>query len=328
MSQHLFRAGQPQDLPELRRLLQNSSRSYLAAGIEDVASLLAEGATAVAVHPDSGQISACVALQREEQSSALPVDAPEKVAVPGAAVAPGLFNRNGLIPPLVEKAIAGLKDRPSSRLLSIVTDQRWLLSGLELADFRPYDEIRFYERTRRNIPSVAQPAELRPVQEADLAALARLDAETFEPLWHMSAATLLQLCFTCHFEVAYVEGQPVGYAALSVRRGGAWGAAGAAQLVRLAVHPQAQGQGIGRQLLVASLAHAHGQRVFPVHLNTQESNRPSQRLYESLGFRKRGRNMTVLVRWIPADGQGSPAGENSFTRNYHYILNDNFPQGR
>ena len=129
--------------------------------------------------------------------------------------------------------------------------------------------------------------------------LARVDTAAFEPLWRMGAAELANLYEDCRIEVAVLEGKLVGYTALNLYTDGDKRDESAAQLVRLAVHPQAQDLGIGRQLLVSSLRHAHAQGICRVLLNTQESNRLSQRLYESLQFRKRGRTIPVYVKRSP-----------------------------
>ncbi|HEU4996386.1 MAG TPA: N-acetyltransferase [Gemmatimonadaceae bacterium] len=59
----------------------------------------------------------------------------------------------------------------------------------------------------------------------------------------------------------------------------------------VAVHPRAQGQGIGRQLFHRLLAEVkqHHPDVTRVELITQEGNERALRLYESLGFRREGR---------------------------------------
>jgi putative acetyltransferase len=59
----------------------------------------------------------------------------------------------------------------------------------------------------------------------------------------------------------------------------------------VAVHPNAQGQGIGRQLftwLLDDVARNHPD-ITRVELVTQESNARALQLYESVGFRREGR---------------------------------------
>ena len=61
-----------------------------------------------------------------------------------------------------------------------------------------------------------------------------------------------------------------------------------------------QRRGIGRQLLADSILYAHAQGVYRIQLNTQESNKASQQLYESFNFRRQGRNVPVLAYTLPA----------------------------
>lgn len=69
----------------------------------------------------------------------------------------------------------------------------------------------------------------------------------------------------------------------------------------VAVHPDVQGQGLGRRLFEALLAEvqAHRPEILRIELITQQSNVRGQRLYESMGFRRQG----VFERGIrAADG--------------------------
>jgi ribosomal protein S18 acetylase RimI-like enzyme len=52
----------------------------------------------------------------------------------------------------------------------------------------------------------------------------------------------------------------------------------------LSVLPEARGQGVGRMLLEAVIAHARQTDCCKVSLETQEANQRAQRLYRSLGF--------------------------------------------
>jgi RimJ/RimL family protein N-acetyltransferase len=58
----------------------------------------------------------------------------------------------------------------------------------------------------------------------------------------------------------------------------------------VAVHPDAQGQGLGRRLFETMLTEVREKRpdILRIELFTQESNVRGQRLYESVGFRRQG----------------------------------------
>jgi ribosomal protein S18 acetylase RimI-like enzyme len=86
------------------------------------------------------------------------------------------------------------------------------------------------------------------------------------------------------------NGQPVGFALTIRSTAGEY-----AQLIRVAIHPAAQGQGIGRQLVVDAIAYARENDTPGLSLNTQVSNIVSRRLYESLGFHATGPSVAVMA---------------------------------
>jgi ribosomal-protein-alanine N-acetyltransferase len=55
-------------------------------------------------------------------------------------------------------------------------------------------------------------------------------------------------------------------------------------IMRVAVHPQAQGRGIASQLMTRALATLKEQRVAAVELDVETSKPDVKRLYEKLGF--------------------------------------------
>jgi ribosomal-protein-alanine N-acetyltransferase len=80
-----------------------------------------------------------------------------------------------------------------------------------------------------------------------------------------------------------------------------WGlipAAGEAELLRIAVHPEAQGQGHGRRLLRISSAAIAALGISELHLEVRVSNAPARHLYETEGWR-----FTGLRRGYYRDGE-------------------------
>jgi ribosomal protein S18 acetylase RimI-like enzyme len=69
-------------------------------------------------------------------------------------------------------------------------------------------------------------------------------------------------------------------------------------IVRLAVRPDAQGRGVGSQLLTDALDYCRASGAAVVRLNTQESNLASHHLYQRFGFQRSGRRVPVLVRKV------------------------------
>ena len=297
MNSASIRSARPEDLPEMRQLLTNGSRFFVNMGIEELPDLF-QGTTAAAVHCSRQRMLGFVILQQEEISEALPTHAPARVSLRAAASqSPGAIVRKQF-KALFECAERALPTNPSGHLFYSLTDQRWLQASLRETGFSPHDAIRFYERNAPATRPVPQPATLRAANRSDLPRLADVDAAAFDLLWHMGVAELGRLYEESRMEVAENDGEAVGYTALNLHDVGV-SRRKSAQLVRLAVHPQAQDLGIGRQLLASSLNHAHAQGINNVFLNTQESNGHAQRLYESVQFRKRGRTVPVYVKRAP-----------------------------
>ena len=295
MNPSAIRPARSEDLPEMCRLLAGGSRSFANVGAEDLPGLL-QGSTGAAVQVDARKISGFVVLQQEDFADEHSTDAPARVSLLATATKfPGAKAREQFSA-LFECAEGTLPARPAGQLFYALTDQNWLQASLSEAGFAHCDSIRFYER-RGPVPQPQhRPARLLPADRSDIPHLARVDAAAFEPLWRMGVAEFGRLYEECHVEVAVRDGKRVGYAALNLYTDGDRRDEKSAQLVRLAVHPQAQELGIGRQLLVSSLCHANSLGIYRVLLNTQESNRHSQRLYESVQFRKRGRAVPVYVK--------------------------------
>ena len=295
MNPSSIRPAQPEDLPEMCRLLAAGSRSFANVGAEDLSRLL-QGSCGAAVQVDARKISGFVVLQLENFAEELAADAPARVSLLATASKfPGARARQQFSA-LFECAEGILPARPAGQLFYALADQNWLQASLREAGFAHCDSIRFYERRGPVSQPQRRPARLHPADRSDFSHLARVDAAAFEPLWRMGAAEFGRLYKECRVEVAVRDGKRVGYAALNLYTDGDRRDEKAAQLVRLAVHPQAQELGIGRQLLVSSLFHASSLGIHRVLLNTQESNRHSQRLYESVQFRKRGRSVPVYVK--------------------------------
>jgi len=57
-------------------------------------------------------------------------------------------------------------------------------------------------------------------------------------------------------------------------------------LVRIAVHPSVNSQGIGARLMAEAIHFFERERVVRIMLNTQEENTHAHRLYEWFGFER------------------------------------------
>lgn len=291
------RPGTPADLPALRQLMQ-TKRRYLDGGLEDLPDLLARAVNWVGEN-DNGDLWGFVAFRIEPRSSALPAHTPERVTLRAAALVQTLFSGNRL-PELLTASLGELQGLGRNLQISVLTNHVWLLSALRSVGFQEADQIRFYVRTQQETPTLFLSLDMRPLVEKDLDIVAQLDADTFDPLWHMGRSDLLQLWFSSRIQLAYQGDALIGYTATAVHTFADPQQAAEAQLVRLAVHPGYQGQGYGRQLLTESIAYAHSQGAYRIQLTTQESNKRSQQLYESCHFRRQGQNVPLFVYQLEA----------------------------
>jgi hypothetical protein len=82
-------------------------------------------------------------------------------------------------------------------------------------------------------------------------------------------------------------------------------------LQRLAVDPAEHRHGVGRALVLDSLAWLRRHGATSVLVNTQESNRAALRLYEDLGFEREPHGLDVLVCDLDQVGRASPTSPSS-----------------
>lgn len=300
--------GSAVDLPVIRHLFRQGAHGAKQFGDEDLAAM-----TALIGRDGDGETWGALVVQIEPRPETLPSQLPDRLYVRGVTIGRrGAPSRDGA---LLLSAATRLLHRPDgARQLILHTDQRWLQAAAADSGFAEVDRVRFYQRTQTDLPQPSQSVsdagiDLRPVGPADLYGLAQLDAAAFPPLWHMGEGELAALLFTSRLIMAHFQGEPVGYAGLTLLGEESEEspsfteikkekAPASGFLIRLAVHPAFQGQGIGRYLLIESLRYSHSLGVNHVMLNTQVSNYPSQKLYAQMGFRPTSQSFSVYVHQI------------------------------
>ena len=148
-----------------------------------------------------------------------------------------------------------------------------------IAQFAPslgfaYDEtIITMERSIYDLPDLFPNApDVRVAELYDLPRLVELDQVAFAPPWQMAQADIRQayrMASSC--TVATRDGTIIGYQLSTLYFDGA-------HLARLAVHPEAQGMGVGRAILADLLRRFQKRGVFMMTVNTQASNHHSRNL--------------------------------------------------
>ncbi len=186
-----------------------------------------------------------------------------------------------------------------------ITELGWLIleprtpSFLPHLGFAPLTELETYIKTDgpTRQPASNERVQIRPVRVEDMAAIVRLDAAAYAPLWRYSHQTFtLARPQALTFDVALWDEQIVG-SLLSMPGDDR----GSAHLVRLTVSPQVQGRGVGRTLMNHFLAQCCQRGLSHISLNTQLDNASSQRLYRQYGFRPWGARVGVWRKEVSRD---------------------------
>ncbi|MHB1131272.1 MAG: GNAT family N-acetyltransferase [Chloroflexota bacterium] len=180
-----------------------------------------------------------------------------------------------------------------------------VVSGAEQAEkpgfyrsegFSVVDEIVRYQRQG---VQVEQPTGLcaRRLAPSDRLELLSVDHEAFPWLWWNSDEEFTWYLGLPGVEahVALSEGRIVGYTGFTIT-----GLQG--HLDRLAVHPNFQGNGLGKQLVLLTLDRMAQRGVVRVALTTQVANHRSARLYHSLGFVRTNLRFPLYGRWLTKAG--------------------------
>lgn len=178
----------------------------------------------------------------------------------------------------------------------VVLSEREVSHGLRLYSemgFVSLEEVICYERPDAHVPVVARRLSMRPLHEAQLPALVKLETETFPWLWWETVESFRSSMLRADTWtlLGYLGDELAGYLILAVR--GAWG-----HLNRIGVHPSRQGQGFGAELLAIAIEEMAHRGARTIGLNTQNYNERSRRLYESFGFVRTGETFHIYGKWL------------------------------
>jgi len=128
----------------------------------------------------------------------------------------------------------------------------------------------------------------RPTQK--MMNVLRLDELSFAAPWNMAWADLNDAINATHQSRLFVSqnrNSTDGFALVGISHGTGF-------LQRLAVHPSARRTGVASRLVAKSLEWSHKHGCSTTVVNTETTNQPALRLYESLGFQKMPDRLSVL----------------------------------
>ncbi|HSE28364.1 MAG TPA: ribosomal protein S18-alanine N-acetyltransferase [Gemmatimonadales bacterium] len=155
---------------------------------------------------------------------------------------------------------------------------------------------------------MAEPFRIRPASAEDAAELAELERRCFSDPWSAEAfRATLDTPGGAGF-VAEGGGGLVGYV-LSLNAGRV------AEVLNVAVAPDARRRGLARRLLACAVAALEAEGVREMFLEVRESNAAALRLYEDAGFGRIGRRKgyyrrpaedALVLRRPPAAAEAAP----------------------
>jgi ribosomal protein S18 acetylase RimI-like enzyme len=183
------------------------------------------------------------------------------------------------------------------RTVAMLMIRDWPIEVVRPLGFTFAEQIVTLRRADQIPPADVLPEgwQIRPTRADDIPAMTAVDHAAFVPPWQMSMGDIYQAeKVGAHSTVVLAPGEEgphiVGYQISTMYFDGA-------HLARLAVHPSAQGQGVGTALVAETLRYFARRGLYVMTVNTQMSNAASHRVYERLGFRHNGYDLPV---WMSA----------------------------
>jgi ribosomal-protein-alanine N-acetyltransferase len=192
---------------------------------------------------------------------------------------------------LWETAYSEIASANAQTHVAAIVVKQWFQSLLLSSGFELKQNIVLLELKSGNLPSFSAPhgIRIRPMQDADMPAVAQVDLAAFGHFWHNTENSLQRARLQCASAmVAEDDSGVIGYQLSTKNPLGA-------HLARLGVQPEAQGKGVG-SALVSHLVQSFGvSQLGRLSVNTQADNSVSLSLYKKLGFVLTGEHFPVLV---------------------------------
>lgn len=180
-------------------------------------------------------------------------------------------------------------ERAVTSALTPNEERAFLAGGWEVRE-----RLHLLHHDLRSVPHVRQPEHLARARRGDTGAILAADNSAFGEFWKLDEAGLedaIAATPTARIRIARAgtddDRRVVGYAVTG--RAGTTG-----YLQRLAVRPEHQGQGLGRDLIVDCLRWVRRRGGSKVLVNTQEANERALGLYTAMGFRPEPHGLAVL----------------------------------
>jgi len=180
---------------------------------------------------------------------------------------------------------------PQTKIAAIIM-KPWFLSILLDSGFREELQIVLLQVSRQDFKptELAEDIRIRSMQMDDFQEVERIDLAAFGNFWHNTAESLeYAMPYSVYSSVAEDSSGMIAY---QISTGNPTGA----HLARLAVHPSAQGKGVGSAMITDLFTKLDLNRL---SVNTQSDNTASLALYKKMGFVRTGESFPVLV-YLPS----------------------------
>jgi ribosomal protein S18 acetylase RimI-like enzyme len=195
----------------------------------------------------------------------------------------------------VDRCLTDLHDQGYRRVLtaalSVAEQEPFLAAG-----FTRHEALHLLHRDLVDVERPDGAIELRRGRRRDESRVLAVDALAFDTFWRFDRSGLVDARSATPVSRFRVAVGPAGQSVDGVAGYAVTGRAGAiGYLQRLAVHPRAQGHGMGEALVLDALRWAQRRGAQAVMVNTQVTNERALRLYERLGFVRETNGLAVLA---------------------------------
>jgi ribosomal protein S18 acetylase RimI-like enzyme len=285
----LVRPADPKDHQQLSNLIFFESRLHRHLDWRSPLEWL--GAPFYWALEEDGQITAALACPTEL----------DRIAWVRLFVYSGRWTAEGawsLIWPAAQEEIA----QAGGARVAAIAIQPWFQDLLAGSGFENRQQIvmlewRYHPSFTSTTPGGPGGIRIRRMTESDLPDVEKTDAASFAPLWQNPLETIHKaFAQSLYATVAENEQGILGY---QLSTGGGQ----RAHLARLAVHPEAQGQGAGRALLSDLFRYITYAGISRLSVNTQNDNHASLNLYQRMGFRRTGEEFPVYIFDVSPNSQ-------------------------
>ena len=311
----------PDNAAAIYELMDRSRHLYTDFPEEKLSDHLAQ--LSAVIGEEDGTLWGFLYIERESRPVTMPQVAPNRLYLRGIVLAnkrSPLTDISSLLSAALALPTLSQSDNGFPDQLIFFGRDTWPIKPLIAAGFEITEHVDNYDlnhllRRRSSLQTESAtletqlPIALRDATSYDLDEIAALDGVAFDPHWHFGSRQLAALLPSHSVRVAILHNdntptiaeqttqQIIGYTALSeaMQDLSGWRLGRKMHLARIAAHPEVQGLGIGKYLMLDILAHAAKHNIDSLMLNTQSHNERSQTLYKRYGFRRTGRAFTVLT---------------------------------